>query len=535
MAAAAAAFAASMTAAAALGACGDDPPPPITYGAIGSLSQPSGKGSFRFGAASAATQIEDMNPNTDWAVFTGPTASGGLGKGAAPVGDAARGFTMALADVDLVAAMHLDSYRFSIEWSRVEPMRNVIDENALRHYDTVIDALVAKGIRPIVTVHHFSNPVWIHDPRDPECSQGPKDKNLCGLGHPVGGAQVIEEMRQFTALLAQRYGDRVDEWATFNEPVNYLLAGYLLGYFPPGRSTLGDVQDGFIPVVRDALAAHAQMYDAIKTGDTVDADGDGVAAAVGLTLSVAEWVPAHKGQVSNAAVDVAARNKVEWIYHHLFPEAIRQGKFDTDLDQVLDEAHPEWSGRLDWLGVQYYFRAGVTGDPALLEGVTPCFAQFDLGSCLRPLDPTYCVPAMHYEHNPEGLYVVLEDFGTRWPDLPLMVTEGGIATTVGERRAENIVRSLEQIERARRKAIDIRGYYHWSLTDNFEWAEGFVPRFGLYTVDYGSYARSPTMGATVLGDIAKTRTLTTSQREAHGGTGPLSPEPGMPDKVSACN
>ncbi len=102
---------------------------------------------------------------------------------------------------------------------------------------------------------------------------------------------------------------------------------------------------------------------------------------------------------------------------------------------------------------------------------------------------------------------VLVAFGGRYPGLPLVVTEAGIATTSGTRRAENIVRVLEAIARARDEAgVDVRGFYYWSLTDNFEWAEGFAPHFGLYRVDYNTFERTPTEGATVLGDIAKART-----------------------------
>jgi beta-glucosidase len=522
----------------ALPACSDDEgttpaptgpeAPDIDFAAIGSLSAPSGKGSFRFGAASAATQIEDQNPSTDWYVFTLPEDQGGLGKGSAFVGEASRGYTKALEDVALLQEMGLDSYRFSVEWARVEPQRDVIDEDALAHYDAFIDALVDAGIRPIVTIHHFSNPIWVDDPRDTACAAGPTDQNLCGLGDPTGGPQVIEEMAEHAALLASRFGDRVDEWGTLNEPVNYLLASYGIGTFPPGKSKLFDLLNGFVPVARDYLLAHAAVYDAIKQADTIDADGDGDPASVGLSLSVGEWVPARQNAVSEDPEDVAARDRVVYIYHHMLIDEIRAGRFDSDLDGELDEDLPEIKDTMDWLGVQYYFRTGVTGLNGLIPvlKLTPCFGSFDFGACVPPIDPSFCVPAMRYEHYAPGLYNVLTDFSTRWPDLPLVVTESGIATELGERRAENVVRALEQIDRARAEGVDVRGYYHWSLFDNFEWAEGFVPRFGLYKVDYTTYDRTPTAGADVLGAIAAARKLTSAQREQYGGDGPMTPEPG---------
>jgi beta-glucosidase/6-phospho-beta-glucosidase/beta-galactosidase len=530
---------ACFTAALAAAACSGSPGEVLTdidYGAMGSLVDESGRGGFRFGAASAATQIEDQNTNTDWYWFTLPVEEGGRGQGAAPVGDAAGGYTHALDDVQLAVDLGLDSYRFSMEWARIEPQRDVIDEAALAHYGAVLDALIAAGIRPMVTVHHFSNPVWIDDPRDIACTGGPRDENLCGLGHPEGGPLVIAEMAQFAALLAERFGDRVDEWATLNEPVNYLLASYGIAAFPPGKRYLFQLLERFLPVVRDYLAAHAAMYRAIKEHDTIDADGDGRAADVGLTLAIAHWVPAANHQLSRDPVDVAATARVDYVFHHLVVRALTEGRFDADLDGTAEEDQPAWRDTLDWLGVQYYFRAGVHGHVHLIPVVdaAPCFGGFDFGACLYPDDATLCVPTMGYEFVAEGLYEILRDFGERYPRLPLVISEAGIATEVGRRRAENVVRILEQVERARRAGVDVRGYYHWSLIDNFEWAEGYAPRFGLYRVDYDTFARTPTEGATLYGEIAGARRLTVAQREALGGTGPMTREPGVPDDARFC-
>jgi beta-glucosidase len=502
---------------------GGEPP---EFPAIGSIAAPGGKDSFRFGAASAATQIEDMNPAVDWWVWTAPPPDG-LGRGTF-VGDAAGGYSRALADVALLQALHLDSYRFSVEWARVEPRRDVVDEAALAHYDAFIDALVAAGIRPMITLHHFSNPVWVDDPRDPGCEAGPGDDNLCGWDHAEGGARVVEEFRQHAALLAERFGDRVDEWATVNEPINYVVSAYGLESFPPGKNgILADVDGILLPALRNYLAGHAAAYDALKDRDDVDADGDGLAAAVGFTQAVGEWVPARDNAVSDHPDDLAAQARLVWVYHLLFVEALRQGGFDPQIDGTLDEPHPEWKGRLDWLGVQYYFRAGVTAEPGLFPKllVTPCFPPIDAGACVPPLDPTYRVPAMDYEHHPGGLYTVLRDLSTRWPDLPLTVTESGIATEVGARRAEVVVRALEQIRRARDEGADVRGYYHWSLYDNFEWALGFEPRFGLYRVDYADLGRTATEGAEVLAAIAAERRIGEDRGARYGGGGPLTPEP----------
>ncbi len=368
------------------------------------------------------------------------------------------------------------------------------------------------------------------DPKDPTCANGPSDTNLCGLGDPVGGPMVVQAMADHATLLAQRFGDRVDDWATVNEPVNYLLAAYGAGKYPPGKFDLIDITGKFATAMRNYIAAHAAMYKAIKAADTIDADGDGVAASVGFTKEAVEWVAASKGMLSTApGRSRGARTRVMWVYQYLFVEAIRQGGFDPGLTGTLTEPHPEWKGKLDWMGVQYYTRAGVSSSPELIPvlDLTPCFSGFGAGTaCVPPLDPTYVVPVMSYEHDPAGLAPILEDFGSRWPDLPLIVTESGIATEVGARRAEIEVRALEQIAKAQKAGVDVRGYYHWSIFDNFEWTYGFVPHFGLYTVDYTTYARTaPTEGATVLSEIAPgPQAHRRAAAKQYGGDGPLTPE-----------
>src|SRR5690349_14931145 len=213
-------------------------------------------------------------------------------------------------------------------------------------------------------------------------------------------------MADFAALLGERYGDRVDEWATQNEPVGYLLSSYGVGQWPPGKSSLFTLLADFIPVMRTYLDAHAAMYHALKDADTVDAAGDGVAAVVGPTMSVADWEPAAGNLPSDAPADVAARDRWAWLFQYAYPSALAEGKLDTDLDGTLDEEHPEWLNTLDWIGVQYYFRAGVSSERAVFPVIDAalCFGDFDLGSCLEPHDPTGCVPTMGYEFWPEGLY-----------------------------------------------------------------------------------------------------------------------------------
>lgn len=500
----------------------------IAFPGIGSLSQPSGKGSFRFGVSSSATQIEDRNENNDWYLWTKP-APEGLGKSPF-VGDGVGGYTRAIEDVNLVDELNADSYRFSIEWSRIEPERDKIDEAALDHYGRQLDALAAKGIRPMVTLHHFSNPVWADDPRDVACANGPSDTNLCGLDHPQGGKLVVSEMAEFAELLARRFGDRIDEWVTVNEPMVYMTFAHAFGAGPPGKANLNPANlSRFTAAQRSYLQAHVAMYRAVKKYDRVDADRDGAASSVGLTVGSQEYVPIRDGKLSDDPRDIEARDRYRQYLDFGFVDALRDGTFDSDLDGKPDEHHPEWKGTLDWLGPQLYARIGVSAKGGTGTGQAYPVIDVDLcttAPCLPYRDPSYFVPAMGYEGSLHGMTNVLKEYARRYPGIPLLVSESGIATENPVRRTEHIVRTLEQIAAARAAGVDVRGYYHWSLLDNFEWLSGYAARFGLYQVDRTTMERIPTQSVGVYSAIAGSRTVTPQLRRTYGGNGPLSPEPG---------
>ena len=305
----------------------------------------------------------------------------------------------------------------------------------------------------------------------------------------LGPQAIVEEIAELGALMAREYGDRVDEWVTLNEPINYLLSAYGIGSYPPGRGGVFDLLDedamrALLDTVERYAAAHVALYDAIKANDTVDADGDGVAANVGFVLSVVDWVPSRNGELSDDPRDVAAADNLRYVYHQVFTDAFVHGQWDGNLDRMIEESEqrPDWAGKIDFLGPQYYFRAGVTDSEGfnipIINGF-PCFAGLPVtDACVNVKDPTKCIPTMQYEYAEDGLSIILEEFASLWPDLPMTVTEAGIATEVGRRRSENVVRTLEQIWKARQNGVDVRGYYHWSLMDNFEWDLGFAPKFG---------------------------------------------------------
>jgi beta-glucosidase len=335
-------------------------------------------------------------------------------------------------------------------------------------------------------------------------------------------------MADFAALLARRFGDRVDDWATINEPGVYMLFSKAFGAGPPGKAYLATrFSDRYVPALRNLIDAHARMYRAIKANDRVAAYRGEAPASVGLPVAVKQYVPVRAGRVSDDPRDIAAAQRFRWFYELNFVDSLRTGAFDTGVDGVADESHPEWRDTLDWLGVQLYDRTGVsepgqTPTPTTLPvvGIDVCGTP----ECLPSLDPTYVVPTMGYETDPQGLYPVLKDYAARYPGLPLLVSESGIATETAARRTEVIVRALQQIDRVRDEGADVRGYYHWSLMDNFEWLQGYNARFGLYHVDRATMRRTPTATVGAYAEIAGTRRLSPRTIATYGGYGPLTPE-----------
>ena len=296
-----------------------------------------------------------------------------------------------------------------------------------------------------------------------------------------------------------------------NEPINYLIASYGAGRF----HLAGLVFDlpSLVDVLRDYLAIHAAIYTAIKANDTVDADGDGIAASVGFSMSVADWEPSRGNKPSTDPDDIAARDAWSTSFTTC-GSTHRARRARHRLRRTIDEPFPEWQGTVDWLGLQYYLarrcheRTGCVPATDLADAVR-VRVEISVCVCLRP-DQTYCVGQMGYDSTGPRSRPArrIREALSR---VAAVVTESGIASDVGTRRAEQIVRTLEAIAAARDSdGVDVRGFYEWSLTDNFEWAQGFAPHFRLYSVDDTTYARTATEGATVLA----------RSRLAHGDEGP---------------
>lgn len=484
---------------------------------------------FRFGAATAAHQTEGGNTQNDWYQFE--TLPQFAGRTASPSAQAVDAWTRFETDADLAAALALSVYRLSLEWSRIEPARGTFDDEALAHYRDVLEALRARALAPSVTLHHFTSPIWVQDLTDVDCKSGSSDQNLCGWSNP----EVAVAFSEFVARVAAEYGDLVDEWVTLNEPNVMVLSGEVLGAFPPGRQALSvkAMQTYAVPALRNTLDAHARAYAAVHENDLADADGDGMPARVGIAISAMDFEPAPSTDAALAKRNVVAATNMTRLYNQFHSHALVTGSFDSDFDGAPDEDHPEWTDTLDFLGIQYYARIWVVEYPVFAPlNMLPCMGTVEnfapgllkAAGCPTPNEPD-SIDLMGYEHYPSGIATVTRDYAEQAPGVDLVITENGIATNVGRRRAQSIVRHLEALQPLIAEGIPLRGYYHWALTDNFEWALGFEPRFGLYGIDYKTLARSVTEGGLAYGVIAAESAIPKDWLNEYGSrAGSMTPE-----------
>lgn len=498
---------------------------------------------FHFGAATAAHQIEGGQTN-NWSLWE--TLPQFAGRTAEPSALSTDHYNRYEEDLDWLDWMGLDTFRLSVEWSRIEPARGTYDDKEVAHYRDVFEAMKSRGIRPSVTLHHFTEPTWFNDltklPEPPTndgfCPDGPSESDLCFWSGP----DAPKAFGEFCGKAAREFGAYVDEWMTINELTGYWLSSSIGGDFPPGLTamTLPEIDSVALPVLRGMLEGHALCYKAIHEGDTVDADGDGKAAVVGMTMGVGAVRPSDPDDP--AAVEAAEQG--ESLANYLVFDAVTAGMLDADFDTVPEESHPDWADTLDIIGVQYYASTVVVplSIHPVLKG-TPCMNVPDealielelLAGCPSP--PTYDftmgdeIPAAVYgrQPDPDGLVEVLGRLHDRYPGLPLVITENGFAN-YDHKRAGALVRHLEACHQAIEKGIPLEGYYHWSLLDNFEWGMGYAVRFGLIHVDYeNQQARSTTVAAEVYRDITAAGGLTQELLDTYGGDGLLPDENGVQD------
>ncbi len=376
-------------------------------------------------------------------------------------------------DVALMRELGVKSYRFSISWPRVQPEGSgPANQPGLDFYRRLVDALLEQGIEPWVTLYHWDLPQALED---------------------AGGWPVRDTAYQFAdyaALVYEALGDRVRYWTTLNEPWCSAFLGYAAGVHAPGR------QDGAAAVraAHHLLLAHGLGAQAMRAA--------GSGRLVGTTINLYPVSPA-----TATSEDLDAARRIDGLQNRLFLDPLLLGRYPDDvvddLAAVTDFSHVRdgdlalISQPLDLLGVNYYNRHVVTGRAGGVDGTpSPYVGSEHVGfvSNGRP------VTAMGWEIDGSGLFDLLVRLSREYPAVPLYVTENGAAfdDVVAEDGAVHdpdriayLDEHLRAAHAAIRAGVDLRGYFAWSLMDNFEWAHGYSRRFGLVYVDYATQRRIP--------------------------------------------
>jgi beta-glucosidase len=408
---------------------------------------------FIWGVATAAHQVEGYNTNNQWYLWEStvdasgkPMISGGQKSGIAC--DHWRRYSQ---DIGLMKELGVKSYRFSVEWSRIEPQEGVFDSLAIRHYQDVCDSLIADGIVPMVTLHHFTNPIWFE-------RKGAFEKK-----------ENVADFIRFTEVIYMALKDRVKLWCTINEPAVYVVGGYFQGDMPPGKK---DPKLAAV-VLRNILEAHVQAYHKIKSlpgGDQMK---------VGLVKNMTQMDPYRKWHLG----DWVLANLMDGVFNGTTINFLKTGKYRfvmPTMAKLIDE-NPKAKGALDFIGLNYYshynYKFSFNLDKAFQAKLLPGEIKTD----------------MDYASYPEGFYRAIKtvsEFG-----VPIYITENGIADARDDRRAGFISQYLFAVSKALSDGYNIKGYYYWTLIDNFEWSLGYDMEFGLYSLDMRTQIRTMKEGA----------------------------------------
>jgi beta-glucosidase len=439
------------------------------------LTYPQG---FVWGVATSSYQVEGGNTNCQWYEWEqgGHIASG---EGA---GDACDWWRTAERDFDRAATLRLNGLRLSLEWSRIEPEPGRFSDAAIARYRQMLLALRERGIEPLVTVHHFTNPLWLER-----------------IG-AFESERVVPLFARYVRYCIEQLGEQCDFWCTINEPNVYASLGYLLGRWPPGRK--GDVRKLFT-VQANLLRAHAAGYRAIHDVQP--------SARVGLAHHIRLFDPIHPRN----PLDVAAAAGQDAPFNGLVLDALAHGRAPLICRPWVGNLS-EVRGTFDYIGLNYYTREMVAFDPRRPGDLfARRFTRSGAERMERMLSGT--TGETFGEIYPEGLRRVVRRL--RAYGKPLYITENGFADGSDTQRPRALVRTLEALHGAIAEGAPVRGYYHWTLVDNFEWAEGWSAHFGLYSLDRATQDRLPRSSAEVYGRIAAANALPAALLSTFGESG----------------
>ncbi|MFD3502060.1 GH1 family beta-glucosidase [Streptomyces sp. NPDC058678] len=411
---------------------------------------------FLWGVSTSAHQIEgaaDLREPSVWDAFA---AEPGRVKDGSTAAVACDHYHRYREDVALLAGLGVDAYRFSISWPRVRA------EGGLDFYDRLVDELCAAGVRPVPTLFHWDLPLALQE---------------------AGGwleRDTASHFAEYVSVVADRLGDRVKKWITINEPAEHTLFGHALGAHAPGRQLMFDA----LPAAHHQLLGHGLAVRALRAAGATD---------IGIANSHGPTWPA-----SEEPADVEAAGFYDLLLNRLFADPVLLGEYPDGMGELMPgdvAADLKIIGEpLDWYGINYYAptRVGAPqGEDIEFGGLTiPAELPFSVREIEGVPTTDFGWPVV-----PEALTDLLTAFHTRYADRlpPIVITENGCSYegVDDQARITYLDAHISALHRAAEAGVDVRGYFVWSLLDNFEWAEGYARRFGLVHVDYETLARTP--------------------------------------------
>ncbi|HEU4783867.1 MAG TPA: family 1 glycosylhydrolase [Ktedonobacterales bacterium] len=417
---------------------------------------------FRWGVATASYQYEGDCENSQWRAWE---KAGGIANGDI-AGIACDWWRHAERDFDLAQQLGLNALRLSVEWSRLEPRSGEWDTAAFARYREMLQGLRARGIEPMITLHHFSNPLWFEE-----------------MGAFLAPS-ALDLFTRFVARVIEELGDLCDLWCTINEPNVYSVVGYLLGIWPPGHK--GDARNTFR--VQATLArAHAAAYRAIHQRQPN--------ARVGWAQNFNILDPA-----TNSPLDRLVAGIQDAAYNDFFPRAVLTARAVFPLNLFAGNLS-DVCGTCDFLGINLYYRERVAFS---LRHASQIFGRRFVPKGVPRGDPG--LNDFFGEVYPDGIRRVAERLGVF--GKPIYITEHGVADRTDRIRPWVVEQGARNVYAAIQQGLDVRGYYHWSLVDNFEWAEGWHSRFGLAALDLTTQERTLRPSGQFYSAIATANALT---------------------------
>jgi beta-glucosidase len=421
---------------------------------------------FLWGVSTSAHQIEGAATERAPSVWDAFTVEPGRIKDGTTAEVACDHYHRYREDVALLADLGVDAYRFSLSWPRVS------SPGGLDFYDRLVDELCTAGVRPVPTLFHWDLPLeldWLN--RD-----------------------TAERFAEYAGVVAARLGDRVKKWITLNEPAEHTLLGHALGAHAPGKQLLFDA----LPVAHHQLLAHGLGVRALRAAGATDI---GIANSHGPT-----WAASRRTE------DVEAADFYDILLNRLFADPLLLGQYPEGIGELMpgdvESDLKVIAEPLDWYGINYYQPTKVgapEGEEIEFSGLT---LPAELPFSVRELEG-YPVTDFGWPVVPEALTELLVGFHERYGDRlpPVVITENGCSYEGidDQERITFLDGHVRALHRALEQGVDVRGYFVWSLMDNFEWAEGYARRFGLVHVDYETLERTPKASYAWLRDVLRAR------------------------------